>query len=98
VDPYPVPVPIQGPRRRRLIPGALQKLRQRRLDAWSREGAKPQDSPAPAAAPLPVPKGSRKAWECEIRRERRRRRFERMARAHALVHATHAEHARTQTH
>ncbi|HET6229267.1 MAG TPA: hypothetical protein VFE05_04250 [Longimicrobiaceae bacterium] len=98
VDPDPVPVPIRRPRRRRLLPDAVRMLRQRRLDAWSREGAPPQASPAPATSPLPKPKGSRRAWECEIRRERRRRRFERMARAHALVHPTHAEHARTQTH
>jgi hypothetical protein len=96
IDPEPGPTPIRRPPRRRLIPGARKNLLQRRLEEWAQQGAAAHRAPAPAT--VPRPRGSRTAWECEIRRELRRRRFERMARASSLVHRTHIEHARMQNH
>lgn len=82
-DPDPMPA-----RRRRLDPRKVQAYR---LERWASQGAKP-----PVAALAPRPKGSRGAWEREIRLDNQRRRFEHFARASAGVHPTRLERGQAQ--
>ncbi|HEX6372885.1 MAG TPA: hypothetical protein VF006_28440 [Longimicrobium sp.] len=85
------------PRRRRLTRAATDEILRRRLEAWAKHGAGARRHGRRRSLEAVRPRGSRGAWEREIRAERRRRRFEQMARANAGVHATHLEHARSQS-
>lgn len=78
-------------KQRRISIEAIQPLLQRRLEEWARKGILNTGRVVGGR-----PKGSRAAWEREIRRERRRRRFEHMAHENARVHPTHVEAARHQ--
>lgn len=85
------------PRRRRLTRAAIREVLRRRLEAWAKQGAGARRHVRARSLEAVRPKGSRGAWEREIRAERRRRRFEQMARANAGVHPTHLEQARSQS-
>lgn len=85
------------PRRRRLTRAAIREVLRRRLEAWAKQGAAARRHVRSRSLEAVRPKGSRGAWEREIRAERRRRRFEQMARANAGVHPTHLEQARSQS-
>ena len=85
------------PRRRRLTRAAIREVLRRRLEAWAKQGAPTRRHVRARSLDAVRPKGSRGAWEREIRAERRRRRFEQMARANAGVHPTHLEQARSQS-
>lgn len=85
------------PQRRRLTRAAIREILRRRLAAWAKLGAPARRSVRARSLEAVRPKGSRGAWEREIRSERRRCRFEQIARANAGVHPTHLEHARSQS-
>lgn len=85
------------PRRRRLTRAAKGEILRRRLEAWAKRGAGALRHVRARSLEAVRPKGSRGAWEREIRAERRRRRFEQMARDNAGIHPTHLEQARSQS-
>jgi hypothetical protein len=78
--------------RRQLSRRARTAIMTRRLTGW----AKGEARNAVVGPPGRRPKGSRRAWEREIRIERRRRRFEALAEANAGIHPTRLESARHQ--
>lgn len=61
---------------RRLRPGVVRSVYLRRLEAWTGKAATPPERPLGGGIRR---RGTRAAWERDIRAERRRRRFERMA-------------------
>jgi hypothetical protein len=82
------------PGRRRLTRAAIKEILRRRLEAWAKQGPGARPRVRARSREAVRPKGSRGAWEREIRAERRRRRFERMARESAGIHPTRLERAR----